>query len=150
MAINYSKTTWNDNASGYTPINPTRLNKIENALKSVCDGWDSVSQPPSFACTMANCTGSGALRGYKVGRLVTLYMTGIPALSAELAAWSGRQVATVPAGYRPAAEAWLPASFDRAAGYATIATSGVVTIHTRDVALPKGYGFAVGGSYVCA
>lgn len=44
MAINYKKTAWNDNASGYTPITPARLNNIENALKSVCDGWDSVSQ----------------------------------------------------------------------------------------------------------
>ena len=44
MTINYKKTAWNDNASGYTPITPTRLNNIENALKSVCDGWDSVSQ----------------------------------------------------------------------------------------------------------
>lgn len=43
MAINYKKTAWNDNASGYTPITPARLNNIENALKSVCDGWDSVS-----------------------------------------------------------------------------------------------------------
>ena len=109
---------------------------------------DSVSQPTAFACAMHNCTSSGVLRGYKVGRLVTLYMTGIPALSADLAAWSGRQVATVPAGYRPAAEAWLPASFDRGDGYVTIATNGAVTIHARDVALPKGYGFAVGGSYV--
>ena len=149
MTINYKKTAWNDNASGYTPITPTRLNNIENALKSVCDGWDSVSQPPSFACAMHNCTSSGALRGYKVGRLVTLYMTGIPALSADLAAWNGRQVATVPAGYRPAAEAWLPASFDRAAGYVTIATNGAVTIHARESSLPKGHGFAVGGSYVC-
>ena len=97
---------------------------------------------------MAKCTGSGALKGYKVGRLVTLYMTGIPALSADLAAWNGRQVATVPAGYRPAAETWLPASFDHGGGYVTIATNGAVMIHARDVALPKGYGFAVGGPYV--
>lgn len=47
MTINYKKTAWNDNASGYTPITPTRLNNIENALKSVCDGWDSVSQKTS-------------------------------------------------------------------------------------------------------
>ena len=99
---------------------------------------------------MANVGSSGVLKGYKVGRLVTLYMTGIPSLTAEIAAWSGRQVATVPAGYRPVVEVWLPAAFDRAAGYVTIATSGAVTIHARDVALPKGYGFAVGGSYVCA
>ena len=47
MTINYKKTAWNDNASGYTPITPTRLNNIESALKSVCDGWDSVSQKTS-------------------------------------------------------------------------------------------------------
>lgn len=44
MAINYKKTTWNDNATRYTPINPTRLNNIENALKSACDFCDSVSR----------------------------------------------------------------------------------------------------------
>ena len=49
MAINYKKTAWNDNASGYTPITPTRLNNIESALKSVCDGWDSVSRTTLYA-----------------------------------------------------------------------------------------------------
>ena len=48
MAINYQEQVWVDGTDTYTPLSPDRMNHMEAGIKAACDGWDSVSQFPTF------------------------------------------------------------------------------------------------------
>ena len=121
MTINYKKTAWNDNASGYTPITPTRLNNIESALKSVCDGWDSVSRTTLYA--------AGGWYVQRAGGFVW-----VMAKDVKTGSGSWDKVAcpyALPAGLRPSVDVQVPMLTGNGGswtGYMTIFKTGAIEV----------------------
>lgn len=75
---------------------------------------------------MFNISSNDKLVGVKHNNIVSVWFTGAATLSKDISAWSELQIATIPSGFRPKSELFVPAVSDYGIGMAKFKTDGSV------------------------
>ena len=80
---------------------------------------------------MSNISSSDKLVGVKHNNVVSVWFTGAATLSKDISPWSELQIATIPSGFRPKSELFVPAVGDYGVGMAKFKTDGSVYVIAR-------------------
>lgn len=90
----------------------------------------SVSQG-TMECQKTGISSSDRIYVSKLGSLAVLWGTSSMTLNAGIPAWSGKQIAVIPEGYRPASELRVPIVSDGAVATMLLKPSGAVEVLAR-------------------
>lgn len=80
---------------------------------------------------MHNISSSDKLVGVKHDAIVSIWFTGAATLSRNISPCSELQIATVPSGFAPKSEVYVPATCDYTVATATVKTDGSVYVAVR-------------------
>lgn len=106
-SLSFTKKTWADNATSGTPVTAAELNRLENAISSLTTAvnnlQDSVTPATrvSVSISTTSIQKSSNLWAEAYGSVVSIHLENVKVVK-EIDTYLSTQVATIPAGYRPA------------------------------------------------
>ena len=95
---------------------------------------DSVSLS-TVECVSQNISASDRIYVSRFGSLAVLWSPSSIAMTTTVSAWGGKQIATVPAGYRPASEVRTPLATDKSVAAMVVKPTGEVHVLARAIAV---------------